>query len=164
MNIAYPSYLFPSGLPPGLLLLRIHQSTKTEQLAPPVPRSLSIDIPLSRAPSSRTFDWLSGLFDHIRLNMKPASLRLDLLGLDVLLPICRFVDEFHGVGGLYPGLGTHPLRPLSLVNNGLRDICVPMLFRKCYLNIMIQDLKGWSSILEEMQWTDRSLVLGTHVR
>jgi len=96
--------------------------------------------------------------------MKPASLRLDLLGLDILLPICRFVDEFYGDDGLDLGLGTYHLRQLSLVNKGLRDICIPILFRESYLNNLSQDLKGWPSILEEMQWMDRSLVLGTHVR
>lgn len=102
--------------------------------------------------------------------MVSANLRLDLLGFDVLSHIVRSVED---AGTLYPDTPYPVIKPgslisLSLVNKGIRDICIPRLFRRSLLSNFpgpsVYRPSSEEEILKKVQQMDQRLVLGTHVR
>lgn len=96
--------------------------------------------------------------------MEPASPQLSLLASEILVQICRFVDQIPEEN--HRQAVQHPLRPLSLVNKRLREICTPRLFRRSSVTVYSSWVEAlpWLSTLATVTWMDGSLVLGGHVK
>jgi len=96
--------------------------------------------------------------------MAPASSQLGLLAFDILLQICHFVEQIPQED--YRRVVQHPLRPLSMVNKRLRDICTSLLFRRSSVSVHSYWVvaRPWQSAVDTVTRMDNSLVLGHHVR